>query len=169
MNAPKFGNAVHRAPFTSNRADDASTAKMARTSTLSTDGNRRVRGPRNRRPTLLRFTALLHLLTLLAFYGTVVGIPVAAFFDPSLIGKLAFLPVMLLFCGILWLISAARVGCRVCAMRMFLSKKCVKSRKAPNWWLLGPHTTLAVLALFSRSVRCPYCGTPNDLSDPEED
>lgn len=140
---------------------------MARTSSLSTDGNRRVRGPRNRRPTLLRFTAFMHLMTRLAFYSTVVGIPVAAYYDPSLIGVLAFLPVMFFLCGAIWLISASRVGCRVCAMRMFLDKKCVKSRKAPSWWLLGPHTTLAVLALFSRSVRCPYCGTPNDLSDAE--
>ncbi len=167
--APSFGNAVHRAPFTSNRANDASTANMARTSPLSTDGTRRVRGPRHRRPTLLRFTALIHVLTRLAFLGTVVGIPVATLYDPKLIGLLAFLPVMLLVCGSLWLITAAKVGCRVCAMRMFLNKKCVKSRKAPNWKPLGPHTTLAILALFYRSVRCPYCGTPNELSEPDPD
>jgi hypothetical protein len=112
---------------------------------------------------LLRFTALLHLLTRLLFLAAIIGVPVSLFHfdDPRLV---AVIPALLLPTGTAWLICASKVGCRVCGMRMFFNKKCAKSRKAPDWPLLGPHNTLAIRSLVCRQVRCPYCGTPNELT-----
>jgi hypothetical protein len=123
----------------------------------------RVRGPRNRRPLLLRFVGFIHLVRLLSFVGTVLGVPLVLIFTPEYLPLVLVLPILLVTSGIIWLFGAAKVGCRVCAMRMYHNKRCVKSRKAPSVPLLGPHSTLAVLALCSDSVRCPYCGTPNSL------
>ena len=128
----------------------------------------RVRGPRNRRPLLLRFVGFIHLVRLLSFIGTVLGVPLVLVFMPEHLPVALVFPILLVASGVVWLFGAAKVGCRVCAMRMYRNKPCVKSRKAPSIPLLGPHTTLALLALCSGSVRCPYCGTPNSLTEKED-
>ena len=128
----------------------------------------RVRGPRNRRPLLLRFVGFIHLVRLLSFIGTVLGVPLVLVFTPKLLHVALVFPILLAMSGIFWLFGAAKVGCRVCAMRMYRNKPCVKSRKAPSIPMLGPHTTMAILALCSNSVRCPYCGTPNSLGKSED-
>lgn len=161
----RFGHTVHRGSL----AKDAFAATMDRTPPTEIEGDRRVRGPRNRRPRLLRFGAVLHILTRLAFFCTIVGVPVAMGFEPGLLKPLLIAPATLVVCGLAWLIVASKVGCRVCAMRLFLNKRCAKSRKAPDWKPLGPHNTLAILALCSSAVRCPYCGTPNELSERNND
>ena len=123
---------------------------------------RRGRGPRHRRPFLLRVTALFHLAVRILFVAAILGVPVALlhFNNPwVVVGILAALVPSI----VIWVILAAKIGCRVCGMRMFFSKNCVKSRKAPSIPGLGPHNTMAFLALFASEVRCPYCGTPNDL------
>ena len=130
----------------------------------SGESETRVRGPRNRRPLLLRFVGFIHLVRLLSFIGTVLGVPLVLVFTPEYLPVILVLPILLVVSGILWLFGAAKVGCRVCAMRMYRNKPCVKSRKAPSIPLLGPHSTMAILALCSNSVRCPYCGTPNSLT-----
>lgn len=96
------------------------------------------------------------------------GVPLVLVFAPEHLPLILAFPILLVVSGVFWLFGSAKVGCRVCAMRMYHNKRCVKSRKAPSWPLLGPHTTMAVLALFSNSVRCPYCGTPNSLSSDED-
>jgi len=123
---------------------------------------RRGRGPRHRRPGLLRVTAFFHLLTRLLLAATILGVPVALFYFKE-VWLVAVMPVLFLISLLVWIHLGMRIGCRVCGMRMFFNKRCVKSRKAPDIPGLGPHNTLALLALFSRQVRCPYCGTPNDL------
>ncbi|MFM7181031.1 MAG: hypothetical protein ACKO2G_06165 [Verrucomicrobiales bacterium] len=100
--------------------------------------------------------------------GTVLGVPLVLALDPKHLPVVLVFPLLLLVSGILWLFGSAKVGCRVCAMRMYQNKRCVKSRKAPSIPLLGPHTTMAMLALCSNSVRCPYCGTPNSLRGKDE-
>lgn len=129
---------------------------------------RRSRGPHHHRPVLLRFTALLHVLTRLLFVISVLGVPLGMMYFHESLPYLLVFPVLLLLTGPVWLVAASKIGCRVCAMRMFYNKNCAKSRKAPNWPLLGPHNTLALLSLFSKAVRCPYCGTPNDLMPPDK-
>ena len=123
---------------------------------------RRGRGPRHRRPGLLRVAALFHLLTRVLLVATIMGVPVALFYVHD-VRLVAVMPVLFLVSLLVWIHLGMRIGCRVCGMRMFFNKRCSKSRKAPDIPGLGPHNTLALLALFSRQVRCPYCGTPNDL------
>lgn len=124
----------------------------------------RVRGPRHRRPLLLRIVGFIHLVRLISFLGSVVGVPLVLALDPENLPVVLIFPILLVISGILWLFGSSKVGCRVCAMRMYQNKRCVKSRKAPSVPFLGPHTTLAILSLCSNSVRCPYCGTPNSLN-----
>ena len=123
---------------------------------------RRERGPRHRRPGLLRLTALFHLLARVLLVATIMGVP-AALFHFQDVRLVAVMPVLFLVSLLVWIHLGLKIGCRVCGMRMFFNKRCSKSRKAPDIPGLGPHNTLALLALFSRQVRCPYCGTPNDL------
>jgi len=131
----------------------------------SKNNRRRGLGPRHLHPWRLRFTALLHLITRMLFLITVIGIPLTIMSGRKDI-ELEVLfgpPVLLLIVGCLWLAFASRVSCRICSMRMFLSKPCTRSPKAPNFLGIGHHNTLALNALFAREVRCPYCGTPNRL------
>jgi hypothetical protein len=133
------------------------------------DVDRRVRGPRHRRPVLLRWTAVLHIFTRILFIAAFVCAPLCLLQVGHPQVALVILVAALFLTWTTWLVAASKVGCRICAMRMFYNKSCVKNRKAPNWPLLGPHTTMAVLALFSTSIRCPYCGTPNELTQRERD
>ncbi len=94
--------------------------------------------------------------------ATIIGVP-AALFHFQDVRLVAVIPGLFLVSLLVWIQFGMKIGCRVCGMRMFFNKKCSKSRKAPDIPGLGPHNTLALLALFSRQVRCPYCGTPNDL------
>ena len=126
---------------------------------------RRVRGPRHRRPVLLRFTAFLHILCRLAFVLSIVVLPYIVILHPAWFNLSLVLPGLWVVSGLMWLMASSRIGCRVCGMRMFSNKTCAKSVKAPAWPGLGPHTTMAVLSLCSKAVRCPYCGTPNELGE----
>ena len=123
---------------------------------------RRGRGPRHRRPFLLRVTAFFHIAVRILFVAAIIGVPIGLLHLNNVwlvVGILgALIPSI-----IIWAILATKIGCRVCGMRMFFSKNCVKSRKAPSIPGLGPHNTMAMIALFASEVRCPYCGTPNDL------
>ena len=130
---------------------------------------RKGRGPTHRHPVLLRFASMLWLLTRMLLVIVLVGLPIAVVAFETDPRKLLVLPAMLIIVAALSLSTACRVGCRVCGMRMLLSKHCSKSPKAPDWPLLGPHGTMAVLALFKDSVRCPYCGTPNSLIPRDRD
>lgn len=124
---------------------------------------RLTRGPRHLKPELLRFTAILHIATRIIFVLTLATIPLAVVSFENKTNMLFVMPSILFFVWFCWLLCASKIGCRICMMRLFMNKPCVKSPKAPSWPLLGPHTTLAILSLNSPSVRCPYCGTPNQL------
>ncbi len=133
----------------------------------SADPGRRAFGPRHMRPTLVRFAALFHILSRFFLVVSVLGIPVAILLheDGSIPKYSLFLPLALfLITGLFWLMAASRVSCRVCSMKMFIGKTCTRSPKAPNLLGIGTRNTAALSALFTRSVRCPYCGTPNDLA-----
>lgn len=109
----------------------------------------------------------MHLLNRILFVVALAGVPWVLLSQDGDLRPLVYLPAALLVGFFLWLWGASRVGCRVCGMRMFYNRKCAKSPKVPSIPLLGPHTTLAIRALFSSAVRCPYCGTPNELSRAE--
>ena len=123
----------------------------------------KMRGPRNRRPRMLRFAALMHVLSRLALFLAVAGAP-GAFLVPEPHGLwFLLMPALFVPLGAAWAWSASKVHCRVCGMRMFFHQPCGKHHQAPSWGPLGPHTTMALHALASNEVTCPYCGTPNDL------
>ena len=110
---------------------------------------------------MLRFAAALHLLTRLMFILAVISAPF--FFAVSGLSpaQSLILPGVAVVLGILWAISASGVRCSVCAMKLLVHQPCIKHRKAVRWFGFGYHGTLAMQALFSHRIRCPYCGTPN--------
>jgi len=121
---------------------------------------RRARGPLHPFPGYVRFASFLHLTSRLLFFAYLVSIPLVLHFNRPLEQALYLLPV-LIACTLGWLHMASHARCRVCALPFLRSKRCIRSKKAPNFAKIGTHNSFAIVALSRPSVRCPYCGTIN--------
>lgn len=110
----------------------------------------------------------MHLLSRLAVLLAICAAPFFFILPQASPASWLILPGMAILLGIIWAISASLIRCRVCTMKLLVHQPCKKHREAPHWPLLGYHTTLAARSLYSRQVRCPYCGTPNRLSGPPD-
>jgi len=119
-------------------------------------------------PGMLRFASAMHVLSRAAFALAIVSAPLFFILPWARPSAWLVMPGMVVFFGIPWAISASLVRCRVCTMKMLVHQPCPKHRQAPAWPMLGYHTTLAIRSLYSRQVRCPYCGTPNRLGGPPD-
>ena len=105
----------------------------------------------------------MHILTRLLFVLSVVSAPLY-FMLPGLSPvQWLITPGAAVLSGIVWAMAASGARCSVCAMKLLVHQPCLKHAKAPSWPGLGHHGTLAVQALYSHKVRCPFCGTPNLL------
>jgi len=124
--------------------------------------------PRVRRPRLLRFAAVMHILVRLVFALAIISAPLFFVMPGVSPADWLILPAVGILLGIVWGLSASAVRCSVCSMKLLIHQPCTKHDRAPNWPVLGYHGTLAALSLCSRKVRCPYCGTPNLLAGPAD-
>jgi len=128
----------------------------------STSSPRRIRGPLHLEPFLVRCASFLHLTTRLLLFTYILSIPLALHFHHPLQNTLYLLAAFILS-TLFWLQISAKARCRVCGMTFLRSRRCIRSKKAPNLAGLGTHNSFAILALYKGSVRCPYCGTVNRL------
>lgn len=74
-------------------------------------------------------------------------------------------PACLLAVGMLYLLIAARMKCRVCAQRLLVPKNCRKNNKAHHARGLGYILPLSLHLLAFRWFRCTFCGTAVRLKE----
>jgi DNA-directed RNA polymerase subunit RPC12/RpoP len=114
---------------------------------------------------MLRFAALMYVLSRLMLVISLVLLPVLFFLERQTSLLCLLLPAMLVPLALIWGLSASKVRCPVCGMQVLFNFRCEKHPKAARWGPLGPQATLAVRGLYARLLRCPYCGTWNKLAE----
>jgi len=117
------------------------------------------RGIRHPYPGLLRFTALLLLVTRLFMAATLIALPVIAVVAPEMMPKLAWIPATFFLVGLVFLLCARHCRCRVCSCHLFFVKRCFKNRNAHRLMFFGYAGSAALHLLLFRWMRCMYCGT----------
>ncbi|CAN5187868.1 hypothetical protein BH23VER1_BH23VER1_24200 [soil metagenome] len=126
-----------------------------------------MRGIQHPHPIRLYFAMLTVFISRLLFFAVCLG-------APFVLGRLwltgenhvqSFLPVTVAFVafGIVHLLIASRVRCKVCSCHLLFARRCHKNIKAHRLFPLGWVGSTALHGIVFRWFRCMYCGTPTQL------
>ncbi len=125
------------------------------------------RGIDHPHPVRLYFAMVFVLISRILFFVVVIGTPLvlAIYWTTGREYIYQFLPAIIafFFFGLIHVVIAARVRCKVCHGSLLLSKRCHKNNKAHRRFPLGYSGSTAMHAVIFKWFRCMYCGTPIQL------
>ena len=131
---------------------------------VSPESRRFVRGVLHHTPWRVRLGAFTAVSTILVFVVNVMGIPALLYYEHvsglTMLSWVVGLFVSLVVSALCYIVFGLRARCCVCGQRAFVSKQCLKHRKAHRMALLGYVFPTALHAIFFRWFYCIYCGTP---------
>ena len=115
-----------------------------------------IRGVLHPQPFRVRFGALLSIITLTLLPATFVagGLILAGFSH-----WLVLIPLAFLFFGLLYLMYARGMKCRICGQPLFAPKACHRHVKAHRIPVIGYILPTSLQILIFHWFRCMYCGT----------
>ena len=115
-----------------------------------------IRGVLHPQPFKVRVAALISVITLLLFPATFVA---GALMMMKMTIWLSVIPAAFLLFGLLYLMNARGMKCRICGQPLFAPKACHRHVKAHRIPILGYILPTSLHILLFHWFRCMYCGT----------
>ena len=113
-----------------------------------------------------KISALITFIAVLLTLVTCVGGGLLLFYDlQEYKMKFAILFGVTLVFGLMYIITAIGMRCRVCSCHLFYSRRCLKNVKAHRIFGFFPMLAQTIHILFWRWFRCMYCGTAVRLTE----